>query len=601
MSERTRPGTAALSAPRLRIVSDLVRGNPVQVLVVILLSLAGTAATVAVPLLVRELIEAISDGEPVLRWLALMVPLGVGSALAAAASAYLLARLGERFIMRLRARVMEHTLRVPLQAVRTEGPGDLVARITSDAMLLRSVVDTGVVQLPVAVVAALATVVIMAVLDWLLVASALLVFALTGIALGVLIRKVRRQYEEVQTVTGELAQHYTATLAALATIKAYRAERHTAAALRRGAEQVTGQTITAVRYGAMLIPVLSFGQEIALAAIVIAGGARIVAGELSLATFVAFILYLLQLITPVTLIVTGVARLQMGLAARRRFEELLAVPVEPDPVTTVPAVDPDTAVAVEFHSVDFQYADAPVLKSVSFRAGRRGLTALVGPSGAGKSTVLSIVERFLIPTGGRVEVLGHDLHRWPLAALRSRVAYVDQTFTLVEGSIRENLSLGCDPRPDTELLAALAEVGLREDIRSLPDGLDTVLGRAVDLSGGQRQRLALARALLSGADIVLLDEPTSQLDSWNEERLRETVDRLARSRAVIVVAHRLSTVRNADHVVMMVGGRVTAAGTHAELMERSPEYRHLVRSQSWVDEPSEVTVEPAGSATAVAA
>lgn len=576
---------------RLRIVPELVRGNLPQVLLSVLLALAATAATLGVPLLVKELIEAIARREGVAHRVALMAALAVGSALAAAASAYLLARLGERFVLRLRARVMEHTLRLPLQVVKAQGPGNLVARITSDAMLLRSVIDVGVVQLPVAVVTALVTIGVMAYLDWVLVLLTLGAFVVAGAVIWLLLRRVRQGYESIQIATGGLAQRFTTTLTNLTTIKAYRAERHTTEALTEDAAQITGRMLAAARLQSAVIPVMSLGQEIALAGIVIVGGVRITQGDLTLADFVAFLLYLLQLVTPITVVVTGLSRLQTGLAAKGRFEELLAIPVEPDFAARVP--DPvDDGNAVAFESVSFSYdgpldpQGRPVLNDVTFRAPRRGLTALVGHSGAGKSTALALIERFVSPTSGRVTVLGHDAAAWPLDELRRRVAYVDQTFTLVEGSVRENLLLGAGsdhPVGDESLWAAVEAVGLTADVAALPHGLDTVLGREVDVSGGQRQRIALARALLSDAEVILLDEPTSQLDGINELRLRDLVDTLARDRAVLVVAHRLSTVQHADHVVVMDGGRVAATGSHPDLMDRSSHYRDLVRSQQWLN------------------
>ncbi|MFJ8475541.1 ATP-binding cassette domain-containing protein [Kitasatospora sp. NPDC094011] len=218
---------------------------------------------------------------------------------------------------------------------------------------------------------------------------------------------------------------------------------------------------------------------------------------------------------------------------------------------------------------------------VSFTAERVGLTALVGASGAGKSTVLALTGRFIDPSAGTVEVLGHELAAWPLDALRTKVAYVDQEFTLLEATVRENLQLGrTTPADDGELTAVLEAVGLAQDVAALPEGLDTPLGREINLSGGQRQRMALARVLLSEADIVLLDEPTSQLDGLNEQRFRALVDDLAMTRAVIVVAHRLSTVQHADHIVVMGAGHVVDAADHATLVDRCPGYRELVAAQA---------------------
>jgi len=236
---------------------------------------------------------------------------------------------------------------------------------------------------------------------------------------------------------------------------------------------------------------------------------------------------------------------------------------------------------VRFENVGFGYGDQPVLRDVGLTVPAHGLTALVGLSGSGKTTALGLIEGFMEPDSGRVEVLGRDLADWPLTDLRARIAYVDQSCTLLQDTVRENLLLGHERTPaDADLMAALDRVGLGEEIRRLPQGLDTVLGGASDLSGGQRQRLALARAVLSDAPLVLLDEPSSHLDSINEQKLRDVVDALAADRAVVVVAHRISTVQHAGHVIVLDGGRVVDQGTHLGLLDRCPDYADLVSGQT---------------------
>ncbi|MEQ8147006.1 ABC transporter ATP-binding protein [Streptomyces sp. OP7] len=613
---RTGPTSSPPARPGVRVLRDLLRENTASVCAALALSLAATAATLAIPWLVRDLIEVLGRRESVVGVLVWMVPLALGAAAASSLSGYLLARTGERLVLRLRSRVMEHSLRLPLSGVRAAGPGNLVARITSDAMLLRSVVDAGVVQVPVAVVTALGTIVLMAFLDLLLVLLAFASFAAAGCAIWFVLRRVRKRYESIQIATGMLAQRFTTSLASLLTIKAHRAERRTARALTADADALTTEMLRASRLQSVVLPLMSLGQEVALAGIVIAGSARIAHGALTLADFIAFILYLLQLVSPVTIIVMGFGRLQTGLAAKARFEDLLSLPTEPseEPAAadgTASPVPPDAtgtpatgrpaptraATAVRFDGVSFSYDGQPVLHDVSFSAPRRGLTAVVGHSGAGKSTLFHLVERFLHSDRGTVSVLDRDVTRWTLHDLRSRLGYVDQSFTLLEGTVRENLLLGLDTPPrqspaelDERLSTVLRSVDLHDAVQALPHGLDTELGRATDLSGGQRQRLALARALLSPAEVLLLDEPTSQMDAVNELRLRDVVDELARDRSVIVIAHRMSTVMHAEHVVALKEGRVVAAGTHAELMEDSEYYRNLVENQRWAP------LEPAGAA-----
>ncbi|MGW7822757.1 ABC transporter ATP-binding protein [Streptomyces puniciscabiei] len=568
---------------RLRLGTDLLADNRLAVTAATLLALASSAASLAVPMLVQQVMADFGAHRSWIRPIVWMASLAVAGALSSAAAGYLLGRMGEALILRLRDRATRHVLGLPLSVLRAEGHGNMVSRITSDAVVLRSLVDVGVVQLPLAALTTVATLVLMAVLDWVLVLVTVGSFAAAGAAITFVVLRVRRNVVAQQAALGNLAQYLTVTLSSLTTVKAYGAEGVAADRHHAHAKGLMTTALTGVRLQSLIAPVMSLGQQVALVSVIIGGGARIADGSLSVPDFAAFLLLLLQLVSPVTVLATGVSRLQAGIAAKNRFEALLSLPQEAEPLTTATAEPaPDTrAAGVEFEGVSFAYGDTPVLQSLSFSAKRRQLTAIVGPSGAGKSTALALIERFVRPDSGKVRVLGHEVTEWPLRSLRRRIAYVDQASTLLEGTIRENLAIG-NPRwagDDERLLSVLDAVDLRESVERLPDGLDTVIGRSTDLSGGQRQRLALARAILSDADVVILDEPTSHLDSFNDKRVRDIVVELAETRTVVVVAHRMSTVQNADHVIMMSGGSAVDSGTHSDLMERCPAYRALVETQ----------------------
>ncbi|MFD9464557.1 ABC transporter ATP-binding protein [Streptomyces sp. NPDC060027] len=577
------PARPARTAGPLRLRRELT-AEPGRLAGSLLLALAATAATLSIPLLLRDVITDFSDHRPLGVDITLMCAAAAAGALAQAFSGFLLARIGERMAYRLRIRLMEHSLRLPLAVVRTQGTGELAARITSDALLLRQIVDVAS-QLPLATVTIAATLAVMVWVDWVLTLVTLL--ALTGLTLMVtlVLRRMRANVTGQQDAVGHIAQRFTADLEALTTIKANRAEPVATRALAADAERLRSVSLQGARLGALIPAVLTLGNQLAMIAVILTGGARLAAGDITAGAFAAFLLYLLQAIPSVNTLATGLGRLQSGLAARDRCNDLLLLAPEHDPHDDdkpAPIPLPD-APAVVFDSVSYTHAGAgrAALRQISFTTARTGLTAVVGPSGAGKSTTLSLIDRFIRPSCGTITVLGHDTRHWPLDALRARIAYVDQAFTLLEGTARENLQLGRTTRvDDRELAAALEAVGLTEDIARLPQGLDTLLGRESDLSGGQRQRMALARALLSDADIVLLDEPTSQLDGLNEQRFRAVVETLAQTRAVIVVAHRLSTVRHAQHVIMLNEGTVVDTGDHPALLERCTPYRRLVASQA---------------------
>lgn len=438
----------------------------------LLLALVGAAANLMVPWLVQRTIGAFTEHRPLGALVTVMAVSAVGGAIASSCSGYLLARVGERLILRLRCQVMTHILRLPISVVRRHGTGNLVARVTADATRLRSVIDVGVVQLPLAILTVCATIVAMALLDGTLVLLTLASFTVAATGIGLILKHVRRNAIAQQNATGALAHRFTAHLAALVTIKAYRAEARIGERLGDDAAQVTRTSMAGARLLSLITPVMGLGQQTAMVVVILGGGARLVDGTLSTGSFAAFLLYLLQLVGPVTLIATGVGRLQSGIAARVRFDELLAIPTEFDHGLPNALAKAETdAPAVSFRLVSLHHTDAavPALKDVSFTLPRTGLTALVGPSGAGKSTALALVEGFLDPDGGEVHVLGRNVRDWPLADLRRHIAYVDQQFTLVEDTVRENLLLGHDdPVATSRLRGALESVGLLSDIDALP-------------------------------------------------------------------------------------------------------------------------------------
>ncbi|NUP01275.1 MAG: ABC transporter ATP-binding protein, partial [Nonomuraea sp.] len=277
--------------------------------------------------------------------------------------------------------------------------------------------------------------------------------------------------------------------------------------------------------------------------------------------------------------VQGAVQLQNGLAAMKRIKEIEDLPGEP---VSLAVAASGTPVGVRFENVVFRYGDdrPTVHDGVTFEVPAGGLTALVGPSGAGKSTVFSLLERFYEHQDGLIAVGGRDIRDWPLGELRAALGYVEQDAPVLAGTLRENLLFAAQDATEDELRRAITRTRLDDLVARLPEGLDTAVGhRGVLLSGGERQRVAIARALLRKPRLLLLDEATSQLDAVNELRLREVIAEVAAETTVLVIAHRLSTVTNADRIVVMEGGGVRAVGTHAELVDGDDLYRELAATQ----------------------
>jgi len=284
-------------------------------------------------------------------------------------------------------------------------------------------------------------------------------------------------------------------------------------------------------------------------------------------------------------VLNAYTQLQSGLGALQRIEEILAVPAEgaADRPTSggATATPRQPAPMIEFDRVGFGYPGGQeVLHDVSFAVPAGTRTALVGPSGAGKSTLLALVERFYEVSAGAVRIDGTDVRELPRDVLRARLGYVEQEAPVLAGTLRENLLITTPDATDERLHQVLDEVNLSHLVSRTPQGLDVQVGEGgVLLSGGERQRLAIGRALLASPPVLLLDEPTSNLDARNEAALRRAIDAVAVRRTLLIVAHRLATVVDADQIVVLDGGRVSAVGTHAELTATDPLYRELATHQ----------------------
>ena len=544
------------------------------------LTVVGSVLALASPLLTREVLDAVRDGRPTGRAVLLLLASVVGGALVGGFERYLLQRTAEGVVLGARTGLAAHLLRLPVAEHDARRSGDLLSRVGADTTQLHAAVTSGLFQLASGTVIVSGAVVAMALLDPSLLAVTLLS---VGVAIGLVVsvsRRVRLLSTLAQARVGDMTSAVERSLGAVRTIRASSAEERETAAVAGSARAAYDAGLRAARLSALVSPASSLAVQGSFLLVLALGGARVARGDLTVADLVAFVLYLFLLVLPLAQALQAWTTLQAGLGALQRVEEIRALPAEdaggPEPVVLDPA-----APLLELRNVDFAYAaGGPVLSGVSFTIPRGTRTALVGPSGAGKSTVLALVERFYDVTAGSLLVGGTDVRALPRTQLRELLGYVEQEAPALAGSLRDNLLLAAPGATEVELQAVVDAVNLRELVDRAPDGLDSEVGDGgVLLSGGERQRLAIARSLLSAPPLLLLDEPTSNLDSRNEVALRAAVDAVARDRTLLVVAHRLSTVVDADQIVVLEGGRVVAVGRHAELLETSPLYRELAAHQ----------------------
>lgn len=540
------------------------------------------AASFALPLAPKVLIdEVVQRRRPELLPMVAALVLG-GAAIQAACAVALTRVLGlsaERVVLGWRRALMARVTRARLADVGKVPSGALVSRILDDAATMQNLVGAELVRWSTNVLTALAAFVALLAIDWRMTLVALGVAAVPGLSIHLAYRRLsplfRRRGELRAEVTGRLAQ----TLSGLRVVKAFGAERREARAFARGMHALFRVTTaaTARRAGMHAGAILAAAGVIAV--VIVMGGRAMIDGALTLGDFGSYVAFAVMFSAPVLDLPEIAARTSETLADLERLREIAELAREDEGGGST---DPAPGGDVRIEDVRFEYEPGrPALDGVSFVAEEGKTTAIVGPSGAGKSTLFALLLRFHAPTGGRVTIGDRDVGEVSLAAHRRRVAVVLQDDFLFDGTLADNVALG-RPRASREAIArALSAAQCDDFVAGLPDGLDTLLGeRGARLSGGQRQRVSIARAILADAPVLLLDEATSSLDGASEERVRAALAELRRGRTVIVIAHRLSTVRSADRIVVLERGRVVEQGSHDELRARGGRYADLWRLQT---------------------
>ncbi|GGS42811.1 ABC transporter ATP-binding protein [Streptomyces griseoviridis] len=574
--------TETAPPPAWRLLLGYVRPHRWTLLGGAVLSLLTGATGLLLPLVARGLIDDLAHERAVTGALLAMSALVVVNAVVGALGAYVLRRTAESVVLGARRALSSYLLRLRIAAVDRSEPGDLMARITSDTTLLRTVTSESLVGLATGGLTLAATVVMMGLVDAVLLGVTVAVIAGAGVVIGLIAPRINRATKEAQRAVGLMGAALERVLGALRTVKASGAEAREERALHGAAEESWRQSVRAAKWSAAAGNTAGLAIQVAFLTVLAVGGARVATGAVDVGTLVAFLLYVFFLISPLQQVIGAVTQYQTGAAALVRVQEALRLPAEP-PVRAVPLPAPGARpAAVSFRDVRFRYADdlPYVHHGVTFTVPARGMTAFVGPSGAGKTTVFSLIERFYDPESGVIAVDGRDVADWELPELRAAIGYVEQDAPVLSGSLRDNLLLGSPEADADEVARVVRTTRLDGLVARLPDGLETLVGhRGTKLSGGERQRVAIARALLRRPRLLLLDEATSQLDAVNEAALRDTVADVARTTTVLVVAHRLSTVTTADRIVVMDAGRVRAVGTHRELVAGDPLYAELAATQ----------------------
>ncbi|MFE7404509.1 ABC transporter ATP-binding protein [Isoptericola sp. NPDC057559] len=579
---------------RLRILLTFVRPHRRTLGLGLLLGLAATAMSLATPMVTKWVLDTLSSGASLSGPVTWLVALMLVGSVVGLFQWILLGRLAEDVVYEARESIVRRYLRARVGAITSQPAGELVTRVTSDTLLLREATSNSLVSLVNGFISLVGTLVLMAVLDLMLLASTVAAIVVVAVAMALLLPGIGKAQHRTQEAVGRLGGAVEGAVRAVRTVKASGAEERQSRTILADARDARRHAVTAVRTEAVAWTVSWGGIQLAIIVILGLGAWRVSQDLLAVSGLVAFLLYAFNIVGPITELTQAFTTLQSGLAAAERIREVGTMELEEDDEAPRAAAPPARAAGGQtaggpvlvLDDVTAGYAaDTPVVHGVSLEVPRRGHVALVGPSGAGKTTVLALLLRFLEPDSGELRLDGVPYPALSHAEVRARFAYVEQETPVVPGTIRENLLFSRPEATDEEVRAVLEAVRLAADLDALPDGLDTSLVSSA-VSGGQRQRIALARALLKRPDVLLLDEATSQVDGLTEAAIHDAIRAHTRHGAVVTVAHRLSTVLDADRILVLEAGRVRAAGTHEELYTSDELYRDLVAAlRIAVDDP----------------
>jgi len=503
-----------------------------------------------------------------------VVVLALGRGFLDFAAKYLSDWVGQRIVTDLRNALTAHLQTLDLQFFNRQRAGQIVSRVTSDVSLVRASVTDAVVSIFQDSTRLVGLTVVAFYMDWVLALCAVCLFPIAGLPIRYFSAALRQNSRRQQEAVGRLNAYLHENVQGNRVVKAFGQERYEQKRLADASERLFVLFLRGSRIRSL--PITEILAGIAVAGIVWYGGTSVIAGTRTQGAFLAFVITLFLLYEPFKRLVKTVYTIQTGLAGADRVFELLDTPAT---IVDRPGAAPLAGMrqGIAFEDVTFQYeAGNPVLRNIDLRIPAGQVVALVGMSGGGKSTLADLIPRFYDVNAGRITIDGRDIRDLTIASLRAHIAVVTQFTFLFNDTIRANIAYGDPTKTDAQVEAAARAANAHEFIAEMPRGYDTGIGDlGVRLSGGQRQRLAIARAILKNAPILILDEATSALDTESEGLVQEALERLMANRTTLVVAHRLSTVRRADRIVVLVRGEIVESGTHEELLSTGTEYRKL--------------------------